>query len=473
MILLINFICVKNSFEQLCINLANEALQRHFNVNIFQREIEIYVSEDIKIPDLSYNDNQDVLDLIIKKPKGMIPMLDEEGQVPKGTWEGFLSKFTKHHIGNSNRLKYRSGTQVFTLVHYAGEVTYDPSLFILKNKDSLSVDMSEAMAISTVPLFAELFYTPPEESSAGGAANKVTVGTKFRIQLDALMASLNMTEPRYIRCIKPNSLKKGGIFDAMLTNEQLTYSGVFEAVVIMQNGYPFRLSHEEFRNRYHMLVMSPQSRSVMFNQSYPSIEDISVRKGTKNRCGKPECLAMVRHISIAYPTVENCHIGNTLVFYRAEQHRALETARKQLMKASGEFLMKIMRGYIARNIYRAVKLNITNCKESIFSKNAEEIDECVAALDDLLSKINMVYKFIVTKKSTIQCIDIGKKYSHAIKLENSLNKSISRLLLSADIFAIFDSLYDFVKASKDIKFTAVLDNKTIDIHWEQDRKSVV
>lgn len=73
----------RNSFEQLCINLANEALQQHFNVNIFQHEMEIYESEGIIIPDLSYNDNQDVLDLIMKKPKGLIPMLDEEGQVDR------------------------------------------------------------------------------------------------------------------------------------------------------------------------------------------------------------------------------------------------------------------------------------------------------------------------------------------------------------------------------------------------------
>jgi hypothetical protein len=60
---------LQNSFEQLCINLANEALQQHFNYNIFQFEIDTYTREDVPVPPLEYKDNQDVLDLIIKKPK--------------------------------------------------------------------------------------------------------------------------------------------------------------------------------------------------------------------------------------------------------------------------------------------------------------------------------------------------------------------------------------------------------------------
>lgn len=61
----------KNSFEQLCINLANEALQQHFNYNIFQAELDVYRQEDVPLPPLEYRDNQDVLDMIMKKPKGM------------------------------------------------------------------------------------------------------------------------------------------------------------------------------------------------------------------------------------------------------------------------------------------------------------------------------------------------------------------------------------------------------------------
>ena len=76
--------------------MANEALQKNFNQNIFQLELETYEAEGIPMPDLHYNNNQDVLDLLMKRPKGLIPMLDEEGIVPRGSWEGFCNKFSRY-----------------------------------------------------------------------------------------------------------------------------------------------------------------------------------------------------------------------------------------------------------------------------------------------------------------------------------------------------------------------------------------
>ena len=68
------------------------------------------------------------------------------------------------------------------------------------------------------------------------------------------MTQLNKTEPHYIRCIKPNEKKAKQVFVPRNCFEQLTYSGVFEAVAIRKKGFPFRLSHEEFATRYGVLV---------------------------------------------------------------------------------------------------------------------------------------------------------------------------------------------------------------------------
>ena len=67
-----------NSFEQLCINLANEKLQAHFNSFIFEEELKVYKAEGLDISDISYADNQPCLDMLEKKPTGVLPMLDEE-----------------------------------------------------------------------------------------------------------------------------------------------------------------------------------------------------------------------------------------------------------------------------------------------------------------------------------------------------------------------------------------------------------
>ena len=66
-------------------------------------------------------------------------------------------------------------------------------------------------------------------------------------QLNSLMETLNKTEPHYIRCIKPNSVKRPAseVFEGMNVLRQLRYAGVFEAVEIRQTGYPFRMTHEQ------------------------------------------------------------------------------------------------------------------------------------------------------------------------------------------------------------------------------------
>jgi myosin heavy subunit len=64
------------------------------------------------------------------------------------------------------------------------------------------------------------------------------------------MDTLNRTEPHYIRCIKPNDFKKPDLFDANLCLLQLRYAGVFDAVTIRQQGFPFRWTHEVFFKRY-------------------------------------------------------------------------------------------------------------------------------------------------------------------------------------------------------------------------------
>jgi myosin heavy subunit len=50
--------------------------------------------------------------------------------------------------------------------------------------------------------------------------------------------------------VKPNEKKQKSLFVSKNCMEQLTYSGVFEAVSIRKQGFPFRLTHVEFARRY-------------------------------------------------------------------------------------------------------------------------------------------------------------------------------------------------------------------------------
>lgn len=72
-----------NSFEQLCINYANEHLQQFFVQHIFKIEQENYIAEEISWNTINFADNQEVIDLIGLKPLNIMSLIDEESIFPK------------------------------------------------------------------------------------------------------------------------------------------------------------------------------------------------------------------------------------------------------------------------------------------------------------------------------------------------------------------------------------------------------
>ena len=227
-----------NSFEQLCINFANEKLQQHFNRATFKDEEALYIAEDIVVPPVSFVDNQDLIDLIEKSNKknpGLLVMLDEElNLIGAGSDKNFLKKATKVHAA-STRLKVnlvggsqkgRKGSEgsssrmtenEFLINHYAGSVKYDVRGFLDKNKDELVTNLQEVMQTSKDTFISDVFF-PSTNGSSGrrGRSKKESQGRQFRKQLKHLMSTLNSSQPHYIRCIKPNQEKKQICFGQQL-----------------------------------------------------------------------------------------------------------------------------------------------------------------------------------------------------------------------------------------------------------------
>uniref|UniRef100_A0A673MEB0 Myosin IXB n=1 Tax=Sinocyclocheilus rhinocerous TaxID=307959 RepID=A0A673MEB0_9TELE len=86
-----------NSFEQFCINYANEQLQYYFNQHIFKLEQEEYQAEGITWHNIDYTDNVGCIHLISKKPTGLLYLLDEESNFPHATDKTLLAKFKQQH----------------------------------------------------------------------------------------------------------------------------------------------------------------------------------------------------------------------------------------------------------------------------------------------------------------------------------------------------------------------------------------
>jgi myosin-5 len=208
-----------NSFEQFCINYTNEKLQQHFNQHVFKMEQEEYTKEQIDWSYIEFVDNQDVLDLIEKKPGGVIALLDEACMFPKSTHETFSQKLYQTFQKHKRFVKPKLSRTDFTICHYAGEVLYQSDQFLDKNKDYVVAEHQELLSASKCSFISGLFPPLPEETSKSSKFS--SIGARFKQQLQALMETLNSTEPHYIRCVKPNNVLKPAIFENVNVMQQL------------------------------------------------------------------------------------------------------------------------------------------------------------------------------------------------------------------------------------------------------------
>ncbi|CAM9773650.1 unnamed protein product, partial [Discosporangium mesarthrocarpum] len=155
---------IVNSFEQLCINYANEKLQQKFTQDVFKDVQVEYKEQGIPWSHIDFTDNAVVLAMIEEPRKGLLPLLDEECMLPKGTDEAYTSKAVRSYKDHPNFSKDRLATSLqFSIAHYAGEVIYDTLGFVEKNRDQLHGDLLKMLSLSTNKILRSLFVHPPEE----------------------------------------------------------------------------------------------------------------------------------------------------------------------------------------------------------------------------------------------------------------------------------------------------------------------
>ncbi|XP_057468174.1 myosin-17-like, partial [Actinidia eriantha] len=222
-----------NSFEQFCINYANEKLQHHF----YQKE---YTKGETKWSSIDFARNQAVLNLIEDKPVGIIALLDDACLFPKSTHGKFAKNwYDADEFKNNKHFTIPKGSQsTFTISHNGGEVTYEADLFLKKNKDYVVVEYHNLLTTSRCPFVVGLFLSIPVKSS--NSSKFLSIGSSFKKQLHSLMDKLNTMKTQYIRCMKPNNCLKPAIFENHNIVRQLRHGGVLEAILICNNRYPTR-----------------------------------------------------------------------------------------------------------------------------------------------------------------------------------------------------------------------------------------
>ncbi|XP_058090260.1 myosin-1-like isoform X2 [Magnolia sinica] len=336
----------KNSFEQFCINYANERLQQHFNRHLFKLEQEEYIQDGIDWAKVDFEDNQDCLNLFEKKPLGLLSLLDEESTFPNGTDLTFANKL-KQHLNSNSCFRGERG-RAFCVFHYAGEVTYDTSGFLEKNRDLLHLDSIQLLSSCTCPLpqvFASNMLTQSENHvghlyrSSAADSQKLSVATKFKSQLFQLMQRLENTTPHFIRCIKPNNLQLPGLYEQGLVLQQLRCCGVLEVVRISRSGYPTRMSHQKFARRYGFLLL----------EHVASQDPLSVS------------VAILHQFNIL---PELYQVGYTKLFFRTGQIGVLEDTRNRTLHGILR-VQSCFRGHQARSYLRELRTGIATLQSFV------------------------------------------------------------------------------------------------------------
>ena len=366
-----------NSFEQLCINYANEKLQQVFFHHVFELEKLLYNEEGIEWKGLgfAFNDNRAVIELLEKKGQspGIFPFLDEAVALPRATDVTVFARLQKVHEGhahfrNAPKVKGQKAKQIemrarstlsFVVLHSAAPdvgVQYYVRGFVEKNRDTLAVNMESAIKASSLTMLQEayalkaktkskvhthswnipgtlslsffcafahfpissFFRSFPRPLSSFLLLHK-TVGGKFISDMRSLKKALTSTEPHFIRCVKPNNAKAARLFSPPLVHHQLQYLGVLSSIEIRHSGFSYRVDFDTFYRQFAMLAGS--------FLPYPAPEGADMRR----LC--TELLAILSDMVMAQDgtpiTEAHAQIGRTRIFFRNFMINSLETLREE------------------------------------------------------------------------------------------------------------------------------------------------
>ncbi|KAL8274693.1 hypothetical protein Esti_001408 [Eimeria stiedai] len=242
-----------NSLEQLFINVTNELLQATFVDLVFTRESALYESEGLTTEVLDYQSPQPIIDLLCAKKNSVLSLLEDSCLSPGSSDAKFTSAVKAQIKKAGNRGAEKMGSDIsFTICHSIGNITYDTTGFIAKNKDQLRADLVELLNESPNPVASQLYEGV--EVARGKLMKGQLIGSQFLLQLQNLTRIIEASQfhPHFIRCVKPNDEKQPKNFNARKILPQLRALSVLEALQLRSVGYSYRRPFADFvkQNRF-------------------------------------------------------------------------------------------------------------------------------------------------------------------------------------------------------------------------------
>lgn len=413
----------RNGFEQLCVNMTNERLRQYVSEVLFQQEQTECQQEGIATETPCCPGNQPVvLDFFLQKPQGLLCMLDEESQSLRPTEQTLYKRlsaqldsspthglFLTTKDGNGNPPPKDQGP-AFSVKHYAGQVSYDLTGSLTRNKDSLPQNLLFTMKSSESVLLQQLFQSkltqtgslvPPAQGRIGLRGSRaallfhkmspaavvsacslpeqpqryhdlskmlkkkkgsssflqrlercgpITVAVQLRTSLMELISKLQSCSPHFVECVRPNASGQPDTFDSLHVSSQLQYIRVLETVRMIRYGYPVRMSFLGFLSKYRDLVI-------------PTLGD------KKKLSAEERCRSVLQQCKL-----QGWQMGSSKVFLRYWLADQLNDRCYHLQKKIIT-CQKVVRGWLARRqvLKRLLLLQTEERAVQQFFKGAEDM----------------------------------------------------------------------------------------------------
>nr|XP_045255646.1 myosin-IIIa isoform X3 [Macaca fascicularis] len=445
----------KNSFEQLCINIANEQIQYYYNQHVFAWEQNEYLNEDVDARVIEYEDNRPLLDMFLQKPMGLLSLLDEESRFPKATDQTLVEKFEgnlkSQYFWRPKRLELSFGIH-----HYAGKVLYNASGFLAKNRDTLPTDIVLLLRSSDNSVIRQLVNHPLTKTGnlphsktqnvinyqmrtseklinlAKGDTGEATrharettnmktqtVASYFRYSLMDLLSKMVVGQPHFVRCIKPNNERQARKYDKEKVLLQLRYTGILETARIRRLGFSHRILFANFIKRYHVLCyksseqppMSPDTCATILEKAgldnwalgktkvflkYYHVEQLNLmRKEAIDKLILIQACVRAFLCSRRYQKIQEKRKESAIIIQSAARGHLVRKQRKEIVNVKNTAVTTIQTSDQEFDYQK----NFENTRESFVKKQAEN---AISANERFISAPNNKGSISVVKTSTFK-----------------------------------------------------------------------
>ena len=334
----------KNYIEQLFINYANERLQGLYIDHIFKNECQIFRNEglDKYVSLITYKDNLGLIKTLDSSspPPGVFPLTNQICRLNQKD-ESLMGELRKAHgKPAANQESYISFHKIkqnlFYIKHTAREVEYTIDGFVEKSKDEVSIGIVKTIEASHLPL-AKIYKgivggQQISDEPAQINPNAKFLSYKFCMNMDQLMEELHKSSCHFIRCVKPNEVKKPDTWVGYLVLKQITYMGLLDSLKVRKYNYPVRFKHSDFYRRYQDIDANKEG-SIAF--AVLEAKNENFRKLTENLLG-----------SVGVPWSErDLLLGKTKIFINEPFKYKLDEILKIKQKAKRDSLAIILDYY--------------------------------------------------------------------------------------------------------------------------------